>query len=196
MERYLGTFEVAKFCHVTPGTVFRWIKEGKLQASLTGGGHHRVEVQDLVNFLKTLRLPIPQEFSDNGKIKILIVDDEKNFSHMLRWNLKKEFSDFLIEEARDGFLAGWKIHEFRPHLVILDLMMPGLDGFHVLEFVRARSEFDETKIIAMSALSTPEVKERVSALGANDFIGKPFDLEEFKERIAFHLEISLKKKEK
>ncbi|MBI4970877.1 MAG: response regulator [Candidatus Omnitrophica bacterium] len=196
MERYLGTFEVAKFCHVSPGSVFRWIKEGKLQASLTAGGHHRVEVKDLIVFLKTLRISVPAEFADQEKPRMLIVDDEEEFSHMIRWNLEEEFSDILIEETRDGFHAGWQIHEFRPHLVILDLMMPGLDGFHVLEFVRAHSEFSGTKIIAMSALLAPEVKKRVLDLGANDYVGKPFDLEELKERVAFHLGISTKKKVK
>ena len=183
MEKLLRTQEVAKICQVAQGTVIRWIKEGKLAASSTAGGHNRIRLKDLVELLRNLRLPIPSELSEGEKARILIVDDETEVRNMIRWMLEQDFQDIVVEEAKEGFVAGWKTHSFRPDLVVLDLMMPGLDGFHVCEFIRQFPELKHTKIIAISALNDPEIKEKFLKLGANDFLAKPFDLDLLKEKI-------------
>ena len=63
-NKHYTTFDIARICKVSPGSVIRWIKEGKLPASFTAGGHHRVNAQDLIAFLKTLRIPIPTELNE------------------------------------------------------------------------------------------------------------------------------------
>ena len=183
MEKLLGTQEVAKICQVAQGTVIRWIKEGRLPASSTAGGHHRINLKDLVQLLRSLRLPIPSEFSSEGKKRILIVDDEPEVRNMIRWMLDQDFENIQIEEAREGFTAGWKTHSFRPDLVILDFMLPGLDGFHVCKFIRQFPELKNTKIIAISALNDPEIKQNFLKFGADDFLTKPFELDILKEKI-------------
>lgn len=60
----MTTFETAKICHVSPGSVVRWVREGKLPAFMTAGGHHRIRRSDLVVFLKKLRIPPPSEFKE------------------------------------------------------------------------------------------------------------------------------------
>ena len=77
-------------------------------------------------------------------------------------------------------------------LVVLDLMLPGLDGYHVCEFIRQFPELKETKIIAISALNDPEVEKKFLALGANEFLVKPFDLDVLKKKIRLHLNVSTK----
>ena len=194
MEKFFRTYEAAKICQVAQGTIIRWIKEGKLPASSTAGGHNRIRAADLVEFLKSLRLPIPAELSSgNKKTKILIVDDEPEVRHMIRWMLDRDFNSILIEEAEEGFIAGWKACAFQPHLVILDLMLPGLNGFRICEFIRQFSELKETKIIAISALlGDPDVENKIRALGANDFLAKPFDLEVLKKKICEQLNHTIK----
>ena len=187
MEKLLRTQEVAKICQVSQGTVIRWIKEGRFPASSTAGGHNRIRVNDLFEFLRSLRLPIPPELVADPKTKILIVDDELEVRNMIRWLLEQNFQNIFIEEAQEGFIAGWKTHSFRPDLVVLDLMLPGLDGFRVCEFIRKLPELKETKIIVISALVDPDVKKRVLDLGANDFLVKPFDLDVLGQKIGAQL---------
>ena len=192
MEKLIKTQEVAKICRVAQGTVIRWINEGRLPASTTAGGHNRVRLNDLVVFLRNLNLPIPSELSIENKKRILIVDDEEEVRNMIRWMLDQDFKDILIEEAKEGFVAGWKTHSFRPDLVVLDLMLPGLNGYHVCEFIRQFPELKETKIIAISALNDPEVERKFLALGANEFLVKPFDLDVLKKKICMHLNVRTK----
>jgi excisionase family DNA binding protein len=115
MERLLRTQEVAKICQVAQGTVIRWIKEGRLPAAETAGGHNRIRLSELVQFLKNLRLPIPEALSqDMDKKRILIVDDEPEIRKMIRWAVERDFRNILIEEAAGGFVAGWKAHSLVP----------------------------------------------------------------------------------
>lgn len=191
MEKFFKTYEVSRICQVAQGTVIRWIKEGKLPSSSTAGGHNRIQAKDLIELLKKLNLPIPSELSSretlNEKIRVLIVDDEEEVRKMVRWKIREDFPQAEIEEAGEGFLAGWKANSFRPHLVILDLMLPGLDGFHVCGFIRQFPELKDTKIIAISALMDPDAAKRILELGANDFLSKPFDLDLLKKKIIFQL---------
>ena len=183
MEKFFRTQEIAKICNVAQGTVIRWIKEGKLPSAATAGGHNRIRAMDLVEFLRNLHLPIPPEISSDLKRRILIVDDEPEVRKMIRWMIEQNFSNVEVEEAQEGFVAGWKTHSFRPHLVVLDLMLPGLDGFQVCEFIRQFSELKNTKIIAISALMEPDAAKRILSLGANDFLTKPFGQDELKKKI-------------
>lgn len=191
MEKFFRTYEVAKICQVAQGTVIRWIKEGKLPSASTAGGHNRIQAKDLMELLKNLRLPIPVEFSSqlsfNEKVRILIVDDEPEVRKMIRWKIGEDFPGAEIEEAGEGFIAGLKANAFRPHLVILDLMLPGLDGFQVCKFIRDFPGLKDTKIIAISALMDPDAAKKILELGANDFLVKPFDLDVLKEKIAIQL---------
>ena len=194
MEKLLRTNEIAKICQVSQGTVIRWINEGRLPASSTAGGHNRIRSNDLIELLRNLRLPIPSELEIDQNIRILIVDDEAEIRNMVHWMIEQSFQNVLVEEAKDGFVAGWKAHSFHPDLVLLDLMMPGVDGFHICEFIRQFPGLKETKIIAISALLIDsDVEKKILGLGANDFLTKPFNLDVLKEKIAFHLKGKVKK---
>lgn len=137
MEKFFNTGHIAKMCHVSIGSVIRWIHEGKLAAAVTAGGHHRIRGRDLLAFLKTLRMPLPPELENQDGIKILIVDDEESIHRMIRHFLKRQFPDIQVREVSDGFRAGWEAHRLCPDIVILDLVIPGLGGFGVCEFIRS-----------------------------------------------------------
>ena len=190
MERLIRTQEAAKICQVSQGTVIRWINEGRLRASVTAGGHNRVLMSDLIVFLKTLNFPIPSELVKESRKRVLIVDDESEIRKMIRWMLENNFENIAIEEADDGFTAGWTTRHFQPDLVVLDLLLPGLDGYHVCEFIRNFPELAGVKIIAITALNNPEVEKKFLELGADTFFVKPFDLDEMKNKISGLLHIS------
>lgn len=183
MEKYFSTFDVARICHVSPTSVTRWITEGKLRASRTIGGHKRIKATDVVNLLKLLDMPIPSDFSEfmepGAARSILVVDDDASLRRMITRFLSQEFPDYTIEEAKDGFSAGWIAQQKHPEVILLDLNLPGIDGFEVCELIRKSSEFCETRIVAATGAGE-DARERIMKLGADEFLFKPFDLKELK----------------
>ena len=113
--------------------------------------------------------------------KILIVDDEADILEMLRYNLEHE--GFLVQTAKNGAEALEQVQSFLPHLIILDIMMPGMDGIEVCEKLRSDSNLDTTLIAFLTARS--ESFTHVSALetGGDDFITKPIKPSVLKSRI-------------
>ena len=112
------------------------------------------------------------------KQKILIVDDDNNIAELISLYLVKECYDTLI--VNDGESALEKIPEFRPDLMLLDIMLPGIDGYEVCRQVRANSDLP---IIMLSAKGETFDKVLGLQLGADDYIEKPFDSKEMVARV-------------
>lgn len=190
-EKHFTTHEVAEMCHVTRGSVIRWINEGKLAACVTAGGHHRILSRDIASFLKTLKAPLPEGLSAWGETekipKVLIVEDEENICRLLRAFFDKNFPQCRVEEAREGFEAGVKLKNLRPDLLLLDLVLPGIDGFRVCQIIRGQSETKHARIIAMSGVPEENYEKRIRSLGADDFLFKPFSLDQLERKILRHL---------
>jgi excisionase family DNA binding protein len=171
----LTTGDIAQYCDVNLRTVIRWIDKGNLKGyKLPGRGNNRVTVENFVVFLKENNMPIPAEFLVNNKT-VLIVDDDKNMAGAIKRVLKKEA--FECDIATNGFLAGSKLMENKPSLMTLDLTMPGLNGFELLRHLRAEAQFNDLKILVISALKQDRLDEAM-ALGANAVLSKPFKNDE------------------
>ena len=120
----------------------------------------------------------------NGHEKILIVEDDEAVSEILLETLQKSYPAFEIRTATDGFEAGKQIISFMPDLIILDLILPGVDGFKVLRNLRQDRRFLSTKILAISGFDTSENRERIlQAGGVDGFISKPVDLHQLRKQI-------------
>lgn len=113
--------------------------------------------------------------------KILVVDDEEDILEILKYNLQKE--GFIVKTAGDGLAALQAAKEFEPHLIILDIMMPGMDGIEVCQKLRQMEKFQHTIIAFLTARS--EAFTQISALdtGGDDFINKPIKPNVLKSRI-------------
>ena len=171
----LTTGDIAKYCDVNLRTVIRWINKGSLKGyKLPGRGNNRVTVESFVAFLKENNMPIPAEFVANNKT-ILIVDDDENMANAIKRVLKK--NAFQCDIANNGFLAGSKLMQQKPSLMTLDLTMPGLNGFDLLKHLRAEKQFNDLKILVISALPEEQLNNAM-ALGANAVLSKPFKNEE------------------
>lgn len=168
----LTTGEIAKICDVHLRTVIRWIERGDLKGfKLPGRGNNRVRPEDFVDFLNEHGMPIPEEFRTDHPNRILIVDDESLIAKSIQRVLKGAGYDTII--ATDGFSAGSKLNSEKPALMTLDLSMPGIDGYGVLEFVRASDEFNDIKILIISALDEEHLQAAITK-GADAFLQKPF----------------------
>ena len=186
MKRTLTTYDIAGYCEVSPRTAVQWINEGKIKAYRTPGNHSRVEIEDFLVFLKKYNMPIPKDLLDTKldeeKRRILIVDDDKNMALTIERTLKLK-NKYELEMAFDGFDAGRKVSMFKPDLVILDIKMPGMDGYEVTKRIKSLPELVNTKIIAISAFFDDKGRENILSLGADACMDKPFSKEELLDKI-------------
>jgi len=175
---YLTTFQISKICEVNPTTVQNWIKEDKLRAFVTPGGHRRVRPADLVAFMKQYGMPIPDDLAKRAPLA-LIVDDDVDIQDLLAAALKGERENLEILLARDGIAALLLIGERKPDLVVLDIRMPGMDGYEVCRKLRSSDGTRAIKIVAITGDHSPGTRTRILEAGADLFFAKPFDIMEF-----------------
>ena len=176
--RVFTTGEVAKYCGVHFRTVIRWIERGKLKAyKLPGRGDNRIEENDFLAFLETNGMPIPDDLQQHFK-RILIVDDEKEMASVIQRIFKREGYETAI--AHDGFQAGEMLSTFQPNLMTLDLSMPHMDGFAVLEYISNHSHYKKLKVVVVSALDDT-VLEQTKSAGAHRALSKPFKKDDLLE---------------
>ena len=172
--------QAAQICSVSRGTVWRWVKAGKLRAAVTAGGHHRIRKDDLLPFTQPKRLSPPLSLAEAGK-RLLIVDDDKSIRRLIRRALNG--CGWHVAQAADGFEAGKKMIQFDPHLVILDLFMPNMDGFLVCKQIKRAADTAKTKVIAISGFNTRENRQRIRDCGADLFLPKPLDMKRLTQEI-------------
>lgn len=177
------THEISKICGVSITTIIDWIEQKKLPAYKTVGGHRRIKKEDLVSFLKTYNIPIPPNLVDKDSLRILIVEDDVSIIRFIVRIVKKMKDEYEIAVAMDGFEAGKQVLAFKPDLVILDLMLPKIDGFEVCKNIRVDKATENIKILAITGYGTEENKRRIVICGANSYLIKPFDANDLKEKI-------------
>ncbi len=182
---FFTTFEISQICGVNPTTVQNWVKGKKLRAFQTPGGHRRVRREDLVSFMKEFGMPLPAELLQNPPL-ILIVDDEVDILDMLESLMKSGDDDVRVAKAQNGVDALLMIGENKPDLLILDIMMPGMNGYEVCQKLKSSSNTQNIKIVAISGDQSPAVRERILKAGADLFFAKPLEIIEFREQ-CFHL---------
>lgn len=171
MNTFYTITEAAKICSVNRSTLHRWVASGKIESYSTPGGVKRIQKSALKNFLDENQMPIDLDEPNDSKKRILIVDDDIAVQNYLSAALKGPFMDLQV--ASDGFEAGIKVMEFKPDLLVLDLNMPGKDGFEVCQFVKANPTTNHVKILILTGYGTLDNKNKAFELGADGFLKKP-----------------------
>jgi excisionase family DNA binding protein len=175
-KTHLTPNEVAELLMVNPVTVRQWAARGLLRSLTTPGGHRRFLLSDVEEFARS-RGAAPAAPQSGRPERILIVDDDVNLSRLLQEVIQQRDANVKTEIARDGFEAGVKVESFRPHALVLDLMMPGIDGFEVCRRLRARPTLSHIRIVAVTGFASPENVDRILAAGADACLEKPIDSE-------------------
>ena len=183
---YLTPREVADLLMVSPITVRQWAQKGWLEAQTTPGGHRRFLHRHVELFARHRGLTLNHGVDDTSRV--LIVDDDEQFSRFLVEALSGLAETVTIEVAQSGFEAGQKIHTFTPHIVLLDLMMPGLDGFAVCRQIKENPATRGIDVIAITGFHTRENVDRIVSVGARACLGKPVDLEVLTREMGLRLE--------
>lgn len=189
-RKSLSTGDIARYCQVTPATVVNWIKADKLEVYTTPGGQYRMEVKSFVEFLEKNRFPIPEELQPSNERRILVVDDDPEILELATESLAEHMPSAIIEVSSDGYDALLKIGSFRPHAVVLDLMMPRVDGAEVCRRLRANQDTRNLFILAVSGLAADnELVRRVKRIGVDDFFTKPLNFAEVAKSLSKMLKI-------
>jgi len=168
------TGEVAQICKVSQQTVIRCFDSGRLKGfKVPGSRFRRITREGLIQFMKENDIPLDQ--LDSGKKRVLVVDDEVAIVEMLVELLERD-GRFEVRTAVTGFDAGVVAGEFRPDVIILDYMLPDINGNVVCKTVRANPKLEHVKIIIVSGVVNREEVEGLLQDGAHDFVRKPFEI--------------------
>jgi len=161
--------DVANQLGVSPVTVRVWAQENKLPFITTPGGHRRFKQADIDVFSK-------QNFGQQSTAySVLIVDDDAQHAELLSEYFKYMPFETRTYIAHDGFEAGQLINELKPDCVLLDLMMPGMDGFSVCQRIKENPASKNIRVIAMTGYSELENVTRILQAGAEQCLSKPID---------------------
>ena len=120
------------------------------------------------------------------KIKVLVVDDEPNIVQTLQDRL--EMNEYIVSTAGDGREGLKKAQQEKPDVILLDVIMPVMDGHEMLEVLRKQPGCSDISVIMLTARSQTQDIARANACGIDDYIVKPFDLSELLEKIETVLE--------
>jgi two-component system, OmpR family, response regulator len=181
------TGEAAKICKVSQQTIIRCFDNGTLKGFRVPGSRFRRIPRDLLYaFMKDNG--IPTDALESGKRKVLIVDDDEELVELLSDVFAKD-GRFDIRTANNGFDAGMLVREFRPDLVVLDVMLPDINGKEVCQRVRSDESLESVKIICISGMVEQDKIAELREAGANDFLHKPFNVDRLLDRACDLLEI-------
>jgi len=176
LAKSLSTFTIAKLLHVDPGSVANWVDRGLLRAYRTPGGHRRIAREDLLQFLREHQMPIPPELAP-APPRVLVVDDEVAVTQMVARAIETAHPTCEVIQAHDGFAAGTVVATLQPDVVVLDLRMPGIDGYEVCRLIKSQDGTKHTVVIAITAYPSPQNEERIRRCGAAAYLTKPLDLD-------------------
>ncbi|NOY29749.1 MAG: response regulator [Planctomycetes bacterium] len=181
MKTVFTTGEAAKICKVSQQTIIRCFDSGQLKGfRVPGSRFRRIPREQLYTFMRDNG--IPTDALDNGRRKILVVDDDQDLVELICDSLERD-GRFDIRSVNNGFQAGMQIKEFRPDVIVLDVMLPDINGKEVCQLVRAQKTMDDVRIICISGMVEKEKIQELYDAGANEFMQKPFDVDDLSGHI-------------
>jgi excisionase family DNA binding protein len=187
MKTVFTTGEAAKICKVSQQTIIRCFDSGQLKGfRVPGSRFRRIPRNELYQFMR--ENGIPTDALESGKRKILVVDDDLELVELITDVLDKD-GRFEVRSVNNGFDAGMMVKEYHPDLLVLDVMLPDINGKEVCQRVRSDSTMDDVKIICISGMVEQDKIEDLRASGAEDFLQKPFEVDQLVDRICQLLEV-------
>lgn len=175
------TGEVAEICQLSQQTVIRCFDSGRLRGfRVPGSRFRRIPRESLIQFMKEHDIPLDQ--LETGKTRVLVVDDDPAIVELLVDMLERD-GRFEVATASTGFDAGMRVREFLPDVMILDYMLPDINGNLVCKRIRSDDSLAHVKIVIVSGVIEREHVEKLLQDGANDFIQKPFKIDELISRL-------------
>ena len=181
-EKSYTTFQVARICDVYPSTVISWINQNKMRAHTTPGGHRRIVKADLVDFMKKYNLPMSAELL-RERSRVLIVEDDPVVGKLLWKALRNASPSFDVDWLRDGVRALLALNKNPPDILVLDVVLPVVDGASVLASLRSDPQMRSIKVVGITGKHLPPDKLRFMRRHTEAFFLKPFNVEKFVAKV-------------
>jgi excisionase family DNA binding protein len=187
MKDLFTTGEAAEVCRVSQQTIIRCFDSGRLEGfRVPGSKFRRIPRQSLIKFMKDNNIPL--DTLESGKRKVLIVDDDAEIVELIADVLTRD-GRFETKTASCGYEAGIATEKFRPELILLDYMLPDVNGNIVCQTIRRNPEFESIKIIIVSGVVKQDEIDQLLKSGAEGFIKKPFSVTELTDKITAALKM-------
>jgi len=177
---WLTLGQAARYLGVAQSTIRKWSDQGRLPAFYTPGGHRRYRQRDLDSFVAGSSAGAPAPSRSRPAPIVLIVDDDPRIREFVRVNL--EMDGFAVREAGSADEGLAALEAEPPDLILLDVMMPRVDGWEMLQRVRERHGVDSIQVIMFSGQVDESATDQAQAGGAQAFVGKPFNPQELVTR--------------
>jgi len=187
MKTVFTTGEAAKICKVSQQTIIRCFDNGQLKGfRVPGSRFRRIPREALYKFMRDNG--IPTDALESGKRKVLLVDDDAELVEVMSKFLDED-GRFEVRIASNGFDAGMMVKEYRPDIIVLDVMLPDINGKEVCHRVRADTTLEDVRILCISGMIEEDKIQELRLAGADKFLHKPFDVEELIDEMCSLLEI-------
>jgi excisionase family DNA binding protein len=175
------TGEAAAICNVSQQTIIRCFDSGRLNGfRVPGSRFRRIPRAELVRFMRTNDIPLDP--LNGSHMRVLVVDDDPEIVELFNDVFDRD-GRFEIRTATTGYDAGLLTESFKPDLIILDYMLPDINGNVVCKRIREKPDLQDTKIIIVSGVVNQDEIDDLLGAGADDFIKKPFNIEQLMRRI-------------
>jgi len=186
-KKVFTTGEAASVCKVSQQTIIRCFDSGRLQGfRVPGSKFRRIPRDELIRFMNTNSIPL--DAIEGTTRRVLVVDDDPQIVELFM-DLLGADNRFEVKTAGTGYDAGLLTESFRPHLIILDYMLPDVNGNIVCQRVRERDDMTACKILCVSGVVNQQEIQELMDAGADDFVKKPFDIDDLVSRIESLLEL-------
>ena len=176
-EEFLSPGQAAKQLMVSPAAIRIWAEKGEIHALTTPGGHRRFLQSEVDRFAEERGLVY--KGAPQSQLSILIVDDDVQFTRYLTKLLSGY--DVEVQVVNNGFDAGIKVRDMAPHIILLDLMIPGINGFEVCKGIKSSVLTAKTRVIAMTGNPSVENVDKILAAGADVCLAKPIERDDLLE---------------
>ncbi len=186
-KQVFTTGEAAEICKVSQQTIIRCFDSGRLNGfRVPGSRFRRIPRIELLRFMKAN--DIPTDALESTKKRVLVVDDDEQIIELFLDVLSRD-DRFEVKSARTGYDAGMLTERFRPHILLLDYLLPDVNGNLVCDRIRSNPELNGTKIIIISGVVNQDEIDTLLRSGADDFVKKPFNIEKLIERMSQMLDV-------
>ena len=181
MKDLFTTGEAAEVCRISQQTIIRCFDAGRLEGfRVPGSRFRRIPRQSLIKFMKDNNIPL--DGFDSDKKKVLVVDDDAEIVELISDVLMRD-GRFEIRTASSGYTAGIETQQFRPDVILLDYMLPDVNGNIVCQTIRKNPDFEHIKIIIVSGVIKQDEIDQLLQAGAQGFVKKPFNITELIDKI-------------
>jgi two-component system OmpR family response regulator len=182
-KKVFSTGEAAAICKISQQTIIRCFDSGRLQGfRVPGSRFRRIPRASLIKFMQENDIPLDL-LEEAGRRKVLVVDDDPEIVELMVDVLERD-GRFEVRTASSGYDAGVLTQEFRPDLMILDYMLPDVNGNVVCKTIRQNPAFEHMKIVIVSGVINQDEISELMTVGADAFMKKPFSIDELVGKMA------------